>query len=136
MFILHFANCANPLVNLMRKGIPFEFGPKQTVAQEDLKKALLASPALRPIDYSSDSPIILVVDTSIIAVGFYLCQADSDNPHKRFYMCFSSIALNNREQHFSQPKLELYGLFCALCAYKIFLVGVRNLIVKVDARYI
>ncbi len=46
------------------------------------------------------------------------------------------IPLNDRERRFSQPKLELYGLFRALCAYKIFIVGVRNLIVEVDARYI
>jgi hypothetical protein len=108
----------------MRKGVPFEFGPEQTAVQEDLKKALLVSPALQPIDYSSNSPVILAVNTSIIAVGFYLCQANPDNPCKRFYACFSSIALNDRERHFSQPKLELYGLFCVLCAYKIFLVGV------------
>ena len=49
---------------------------------------------------------------------------------------FSSIALNNRERRFSQPKLELYGLFHALHAYKIFIIKVRNLIVEVDTRYI
>ena len=46
MFILHFAKHANPLVNLMCKGVPFEFGLEQTTAQEDLKKVLLMSPAL------------------------------------------------------------------------------------------
>jgi hypothetical protein len=136
MFILHFAKRANSLVNLTRKGIPFHFGPEQLAAQEDLKQALLASPALRPINYSIDSPVILAVDTSSIAVGFYLCQADSENPKKRYFARFGSIALNEREQRFSQPKLELYGLFRALRAYKIFIVGVRNLIIEVDARYI
>ncbi len=57
MFILNFARCANALVNLTRKGIPFQFGPEQQVAQDNLKQALIASPALRPIDYSSDSPV-------------------------------------------------------------------------------
>ena len=136
MFILHFAKCTNPPVNLMRKGVPFEFGLEQTTAQEDLKKVLLMSPALRPIDYSSDLPVILVVNISIIAVGFYLCQADPNNPCKCFYVHFSSIALNDREWPFSQPKLELYRHFHTLCAYKIFLVGIRNLIVEVDTRYI
>ena len=46
MFILNFAKRANPLVHLTRKGIPFHFGEEQRAAQEDLKKALLASPAL------------------------------------------------------------------------------------------
>ena len=51
-------------------------------------------------------------------------------------MRFGSIPLNDRERRFSQPKLELYGLFRALRAYKIFIIGVRNFIVEVDARYI
>src|SRR5712691_4703337 len=136
MFILHFAKRANPLVKLTRKNVPFEFSLEQKAAQEDLKQALLNSPALRPINYSIDSPVVLAVDTSSIAVSFYLCQADTENPKKRYFARFGSIVLNEQEQHFSQPKLELYGLFRALCAYKIFIVSVWNLIVEVDTRYI
>ena len=136
MFILHFAKCTNPLVHLTCKGIPFHFGPEQIAAQEDLKQALMDFPALWPIDYTSDSPVILAVDTSAIAVGFYLCQADTTNPQQHFYTHFGSILLNDQEQCFSQPKLELYGLFRALYTYKLFIVGVWNLIVEVDARYI
>src|SRR5258708_2092009 len=73
---------------------------------------------------------------STIAVGFYLCQANAKNLQKHYYARFRSIPLNDREQHFSQPKLELYRLFHALHAYKIFIIGVQNLIVEVDARYI
>ncbi len=136
IFIQNFAKCANALVNLTRKGVSFEFGPAQIAAQADLKQALLNSPALRPIDYASDSPVILAVDTSPIAVGFYLCQADLTMPKKRYYARFGSLPLNDREHRFSQPKLELYGLYRALHAYKIFIVGVHNLTVEVDARYI
>ena len=121
---------------LTRKDHPFIFGPKQLAAQEDLKQALLSSPALRPIDYSSEAPVILAVDTSHIAIGFYLCQCDPNEPSRRFYARFSSITLNDRECSFSQAKLELYGLFRALRALKIYLIGVRNLVVEVDARYI
>ena len=46
MFILHFTKRANPLVNLTWKGVPFHFRPEQVAAQEDLKAALIASPAL------------------------------------------------------------------------------------------
>ena len=80
MFVLHFAKHANPLVHLMHKGIPFHFGPEQIAVQEDLKQALMDSPVLWPIDYASDSLVILAVDTSSIIVGFYLCQADTTNP--------------------------------------------------------
>lgn len=62
-----------------RKDEPFNFGPAQIAAQEDLKFALLNSPAIRAIDYTSSAPIILAVDTSNIAIGFFLVQCDLDN---------------------------------------------------------
>ncbi|TFK78077.1 hypothetical protein K466DRAFT_460136, partial [Polyporus arcularius HHB13444] len=37
---------------------------------------------------------------------------------------------------YSQAKLELYGLYRSLKACKRLLIGVRNLVVEVDARYI
>ena len=100
---------------------------------DDLKSALLVSPALCPIDYRSDVPVILSVDTSYIAVGSILSQCDPVNPRLRYHMRFGSITLNDHECCFSQPKLDLYGLYCALQAVKLYLIGVRNLIVEVDA---
>ena len=136
MFIRNFAHRANPLTILTRKNQPFVFGPEQVAAQEDLKQALFDSPAIRPIDYSSGSPVILGVDTSYLAVGYLLSQCDILDPRKRHYARFGSITLNERESRFSQPKLELYGLFRAFRALKLYLIGIRNLIVEVDARYI
>ena len=80
MFIRNFAHRAHHLVKLTRKDAPFEFGEQQIAAQEDLKSALLSSPALKAIDYSSSSPVILAVDTSYIAVGYILCQCKVNNP--------------------------------------------------------
>ena len=136
IFIKNFAHRAHALTILTRKDYPFVFGPEQIAAQEDLKQALIDSPALRPIDYTSSSPVILAVDTSHIAVGYQLCQCDPDDPKKRYYSRFGSITLNDRERRFSQPKLELYGLYRAFGAMRMYLIGVRNLIVEVDARYI
>jgi hypothetical protein len=81
----------------MRKDVPFKFGPAQVVAQADLKEALLNSPALRPINYNSDSPVILAVDTLQTAVGFYLCQANLHMAKKRYFACFGSLPLNDHE---------------------------------------
>jgi len=80
MFIRNFAHRVHALTRLTRKDQPFVFGPEQIAAQEDLKQALLDSPALRPINYSSSSPVIFAVDTSYIAVGYHLCQCDVDDP--------------------------------------------------------
>lgn len=134
--IKNFAHLTHPLTSLMCKGTPFVFGLEQVTAQEALKNALLASPALQPINYDSDLPVILGINMSHIVIGFLNCQYDEDNPHICCYMCFSSINLNDHKSHFLQPKLELYGPFCTLCALKIYLIGVWNLVVEVDARYI
>ena len=109
---------------LTRKNQPFVFGPEQISAQDDLRQALIESPALRPIDYTSTSSVILAVDTSQIAIRFHLCQCSPDDPQKRYYARFGSITLNDRESRFSQPKLELYGLFRSLRALKLYLIGV------------
>ena len=46
------------------------------------------------------------------------------------------MLLNERESKYSQPKLELYGLFRSLRAARLWIIGVKNLIVEVDAKYI
>jgi len=116
MFIKNFAHRAHHLVKLMRKDAVFEYGPKQIEAQDDLKNALLDSPALCPIDYCSDASVILSVDTSYIAIGYILSQGDNENIKLRHYSRFGLITLNEREARFSQPKLELYGLYRSLRA--------------------
>ena len=63
-------------------------------------------------------------------------QADPDEPKKRYFARFGSITLNEWECRFSQPKLELYGLFCALRALKMHIIGTHNLVVEVDCRSI
>lgn len=136
IFISQFAKRADALTRLTRKGVPFEFGKEQIAAQEDLKQAVLVCPAIRAIDYESEAPVIMAVDTSNIAIGFFLAQQDPNNPKVRSYARFGSITLNDREKRFSQAKLELYGLFRALQACRLYLLGIRNLIIEVDARYI
>jgi hypothetical protein len=136
LFIKNFAHRAHHLVKLTRKGAEWEFGPDQLAAMEDLKQALLTSPALRPINYKSDAPVILSVDTSYLAIGYILSQSDTENPKRRYHARFGSITLNERESRFSQPKLELYGLYRTLRALKLYLIGIRNLIIEVDAKYI
>jgi hypothetical protein len=102
------------LINLTYKDVPFEFGPEQIAAQEDPKQALIHSPAICAINYTSNASVILSVDTSHITIGFFLAQCDPENPQKRYYSCFGSITLNECKSQFSQAKLELYGLYRAL----------------------
>jgi hypothetical protein len=101
---------------------------------QTLKDSILESPALRHLDYECNREVILAVDTSVVAVGFILLQLGEDG--KRYPNCFGSIMLGKVKSRYSQAKLELYGLFCALHAVRIYIFGITNLTVEVDTKYI
>lgn len=134
VFIKDFAKVANPITNLLRKDAPFVWAEDQELAMSRLKQAIIDSPAIVPIDYDGDRAVILEVDSSNIAVGYILSQDAEDG--RRRPSRFGSITWNDRESRYSQPKVELYGLFRALRATQVYIVGVSNLVVEVDAKYI
>ena len=134
IWIRNYSTMARLLTELVRQDVEFEWNERREEAFQQLKEAVTTAPALRPIDYDSDKPVILSVDSSKIAVGFILSQIDEDG--RKHPARYGSIPMNERESRYSQPKLELYGLFRALRAYRLYLVGVKNLQVEVDAKYI
>jgi hypothetical protein len=95
IFIRNFAMITRPLVNLTRKGVPFEWGEPQQKAMQRLKDEIIKSPALRRLDYASGREVILAVDTSLIAVGYILTQ-EGDNG-KRYPNRFRSLSLTKVE---------------------------------------
>ena len=131
---IHYLSLSVTILN--RKGAPWEFAEDQITAMEDLKQALLTSLSLRPIYYTSMAPVIFSIDTSYIAVRYILSQCDLENSKLWYYAQFGFITLNKRECQFSQPKLKLYGLYRALRLLKLYLIGICNLVIEVDTRYI
>jgi len=136
VFIKDFAKLAAPLNYLIRKGVPFVWGPAQEKAMNDLREALMNHVPLGNIDYESDGAVVLAVDTSWKAVGYYIYQESADGTKKKTFVKFGSITLNEREARFSQPKRELFGLKRALEVSEYLLIGCRKLIVETDAKYI
>ena len=136
VFIKDFAKLAGPLNQLLRKETPFEWGPEQDKSMADLKEALKNAVPLGNIDYENGGTVVLAVDTSYRAVGFYIYQESADTMKKKVFIKFASITLNEREARFSQPKRELFGLKRALEASEYLLIGCRKLVVETDAKYI
>jgi hypothetical protein len=134
IFIRDFALKVRPLTNLTRKDVPFIFGQEERQAVEILKESIHESPTLRRLNYECDREVILTVDTSNIVIGFILLQVGADG--KQYPNCFGSIVLNEVESRYSQAKLQLYGLFRALRAVRVFIFGVKRLTVEVDTKYI
>ena len=135
-YIKNYGILAHELNCLKKKNIPFEWGHKQIESMEAIKEGVRTAQAIRPLDYEGQGPIVLAVDTSYIAIGFYIYQEDVINPKRHYFAKFGSRVLNDREARFSQPKRELFGLKEALRMNKKWLFGVRKLIVETDAKYI
>ena len=131
IWIKNYSLVAKPLVDLTRNKVPFRWRPIQRAAFNWLKIAVTQAPALRPIDYTSDRPVILSVDSSIHGIGFILSQEDALG--RRAPARYGSIPINEVEARYPQSKLELYGLSRALHRFRAHIVGVKKLIVEVDA---
>ena len=101
---------------------------------EQLKTAIITSPALIPINYKTERMVYLSVDSSFRAVGWILSQDCEDG--QRRPSRFGSIGWNERESRYSQPKIELYGLFRTLRALRMHIVGIANLVIEMDAQYV
>lgn len=106
---------AKPMVDLTRKETPFHWGTEQEKAFRELKRLVTAAPAIRPINYHSEKPVYLSVDSSIHGIGFVLSQENEQG--KRVPARYGSLPLSEAESRYAQSKLELYGLFRALKHY-------------------
>ncbi|KAF8675700.1 hypothetical protein AX14_005026 [Amanita brunnescens Koide BX004] len=134
IFIDHYANHACILSNLLRKDAEFEFTDRHIQAFNLLKQLACECPAIRAIDYESNNEVILAVDSSWYAAGYCISQIADDG--KCYPSRYGSVTFMPAEQRYSQAKLELYGLFRSLKAVKIFLIGVKRLVIEVNAKYI
>ena len=134
MWIKDFSQLARPLVHLVKKGVTFQWTSVQQAAFDHLKNLVTKAPVVQPIDYRSDQPVILSVDTSKYGIGFILSQVKENG--LRSPARYGSLPLPPPAKNYPQPKLELYGLYKSLQHFQLHLLGIRKLVVEVDAKYI
>ena len=134
--IPHFVTMAAPLYELCKKGVVFEWGTVQKRAQQLIKERIQECFHTRLPKFPSNHPIVMAIDTSWRAIGYYLYQRDDVDPKIIHYIKFNSILMDERQQRYSQPKRELFGLRRALEKETYLLLGSRNLVIEMDAKYI
>ena len=123
-WIKGYAMIARPLTALTRKDIVFAWSAEAQEAMNLLKHRITTAPVLRTIDYHKakiispplhevllDGLVIVAVDSSVHGSGWILLQVCEGNKHPTL---FGSCTFNEVEGRYSQPKLELYGVFRAL----------------------
>ena len=118
-FVRDFSRKASPLTRLLRKDVPFEWGPEQENAFQELKTALITAPILSFPNYQQG--FTLFTDASGVGVGAVLCQQDA----KGFYrpLAFASRVLNDAETRYSVTHLEALAVVWALRHFKDIIYG-------------
>ena len=71
-YILNFVIVAAPLYETIKKNVLFKWGPIQQIAQRDLKELIKKCFHRRNPKFLSKQPLVLAIDTSWRAVGYYI----------------------------------------------------------------
>ena len=72
VWIPNYSKIVQPLSELYHQDKEFIWNQRQQDAFDEIKKLVTSAPALRPINYTSDNPVILSVDSSWDATGMIL----------------------------------------------------------------
>ena len=115
LWIPNYSQIASSITTTWRKGKDFEWTSNCQDAFDELKALIISASALTSIDYTCDWPIILSVDSSYLGVVIILSHIDEHG--KKRPTCYESLPFSTNEANYSQPKLELYGLFWALAYF-------------------
>jgi len=127
-WICGFSLISKPLTLLTKTAVQqqFFFSKEAEDTQNELKHLVLTAPVLVKLDYEvaklllhqdplpwslEHSLVIITVDSCQNGTGWILFQMVEKEKHP---VIFGSCTFNDTESHYSQPKLELYGVFRAV----------------------
>jgi transposase InsO family protein len=113
-FVPNLAVMALPLSELIKKDVPFHWGPSQQKAFEFLKQALTTAPVLAIFD--PDKPISVHTDASDFAVGAVLMQEGRP-------IAFESRKLSPAERNYAVHEKEALAIVFALVKWRVYLHG-------------
>ncbi|KXN90368.1 hypothetical protein AN958_04237 [Leucoagaricus sp. SymC.cos] len=116
-FVFEHMNNVNHVLQHMKYAGGTFFGPKTMICTDKIT-------------------IVVSVDSSWQAVGYYIWQRDSNNPKIINYVKFNFILMDECQQCYSQLKQELCGLKMLLDEERYLLWGYRNLVIETDAKYL
>lgn len=116
-FIPSYALIALPLSEMIKKDVPFRWGPSQRAAFDFLKQALISAPVLAIFD--PDKPIAVHTDASDYAVGAVLMQEERP-------VAYESRKLNSAEKNYAVHEKEQLAIVFALGKWRVYLHGTNE----------
>ena len=120
-FVKNFAQIAQPLHALTRKGATYNWSESCQEAFDELRKRLTEAPIL--VYPSFDRKFILETDASIRGLGGVLSQYQDDK--KLHPVAFASRALNPAERNYSITDLETLAVVWGISHFRTYLYGQR-----------
>ena len=118
-FIPQFANIAQPLHSLTRKGASFHWSSECQEAFDTLKHKLTTAPVLA---YPScEKPYTMETDASLSGLGVVLSQVQDDG--KLHPVAYASRSLSKSERNYSVTELETLAVVWAVTHFCPYLYG-------------
>ena len=119
-FVQNFAEIATPLHFLLRKGVPWAWGPDQQVAFDTLREFLSDPPVLAHPQF--DQPFLVYTDASDYALGAVLAQ-DSELGERP--VAYLSRGLSDAERNYTTTEKECLSAVVALKRWKPYLQAAK-----------
>lgn len=118
-FVPNFATVAEPLTNLLRKGVKFLWNSGCDRAFNQIKAILSCEPVLVAPDFGK--PFKLAVDACDVGIGAVLIQADAAGLDKP--VAYYSKKLSRHQKAYSTIEKEALALVLAVQHFEIYLSG-------------
>lgn len=117
LFVKNFAQTAEPLYALLKKGVKYEWNDKQREAVERLKQKLGQAPIVKFPDFKK--PFHIYTDASQKGIGAVLMQEHEGTLHPLSYV---SKTISQAQKNYSTTKLEAMALVFALEQFRCIIL--------------
>ena len=117
-FVRNFAELADPLVALTRKGVPFVWGSEQQKAFDALKACLLSAPILGfPTE---EDRFVSDTDASLFAIGGVLSQIQNEED---VVIAYASRSLRISQRRYCTTRREMLAAVVMCTHFRSYLRG-------------
>ena len=123
-FIKDFSKEADPLYELLKKDINYNWTEDQQKAFEKLKEKLITAPIVQYPDF--DRSFFLFTDASTTGLGAVLAQKDGKLEH---VIAYASRTLSPAEKNYATTELECLAIIWAVKYFRHYLCGSKFTII-------
>ena len=118
-FVKNYSMIAQPLTQLLQKGVDWKWTSKQTDAFKQLKQLIVSAPVLT--HYDPKLPVVLDADASAYGIGAVISHIFPNGEERP--IAFSSWTLSKAERGYAQVEREALGIIYGVKKFHLYLFG-------------